>query len=129
MITIQVDGSWSSNNPTKSGWGFFVEEINYSESGVVEGQYALNHRQVVGELKATMAALKWAKDNGHKEVIIRFDYMGVREWATGAWKANKPVTRLYRDWMSSMLKIIKVVFVHRGNERAHDLACQAREVK
>lgn len=96
---VYVDGSYRNNTAT---WGFVVVDGNRSvdrDAGSVEKiDAATNGRQVVGELAAAMRAVLWAKRNNAR-IVIYYDYMGVEKWATGDWKAKKPVTRKYAEFM------------------------------
>ncbi len=49
-------------------------------------------RQVAGELRAVEEGLRWCAEHAVGEVEIFYDYYGVEKWATGAWKANQPMT-------------------------------------
>jgi ribonuclease HI len=84
-------------------------------------------RQVAGELLAVEEALKWCQRNGVKEVSIFYDYLGIEKWATGAWKANQPLTQRYAKFVreSGIRVRWRKVDSHTGdrwNDRADELA-------
>jgi viroplasmin and RNaseH domain-containing protein len=92
---IYVDGSYI-NGTTGYGLvilkdGKVVEEL----FGQVADTAAGGTHQVAGELIAVEEALKWCQKNDVKEVSIFYDYLGIEKWASGAWKANQPLTQNY----------------------------------
>ena len=89
----------------------------------------VKQRNVTGEMIAAMLAVKWALKNGADEIEIHYDYTGIENWATAAWKTNNNLTRSYKETMQAWAKSIKITFVkvaaHKGiegNERADGLA-------
>ena len=77
-------------------------------------------RNVIGEIDGSMAAVRKAEELGLTELTMFYDYRGIKEWATGGWKANKQATKEYRDFMNSSQRKVHVVFekvdAHRGIE-------------
>lgn len=94
-----TDGSYRNDKAT---WGFVVTDGRkalVTDSGMVTKVDATtNGRQVVGELAAVMRVVLWAKRNNAK-VLIYHDYKGISKWCTGEWKAKKPVTQKYVQFM------------------------------
>lgn len=82
-------------------------------------------RNVAGEIKAAELAMRYALDNGYKEICIYHDYEGIARWCLGEWKAGKPGTIAYKKFYDKITENIKVSFVkvkgHSGNEY-NDLA-------
>ncbi len=82
----------------------------------------INHRNVAGEIFAVMALCRHCMDVLHlsseDELVINHDYEGVANWCKradeeGFWKAKKPLTIAYRQFMNSGPKtMFKVTFVH-----------------
>lgn len=76
-------------------------------------------RQVTGEIFAVMFGINECLEREIKEIEIYFDYLGIREWVTGAWKAKNTQTQNYRDLMRDVQKEIDVRFIkvkaHSGN--------------
>lgn len=126
-IAGYVDGSYREG---KVGWGAVIVKggVLYRElSGVVDDKNVQGTRQVAGELRAVEETLSWCKEHNIKEISIYYDYTGIKEWVTGAWKAKKEVTQRYRDIVRACgIKIHWVkVESHTGvefNERADSLA-------
>ncbi|WP_208559340.1 viroplasmin family protein [Marinilactibacillus kalidii] len=76
--------------------------------------------QIAGECFGSLNAIKWAKDNGYKKVIVHYDYLGIEMWATGKWRANKQVSKDYITFYQQISTGIEVVFqkvkAHSGIE-------------
>lgn len=95
-----------------------------------------NMRNVGGEVTASIYATKKAIALGFKSITIFYDYRGIEDWATGAWRANKSTTRNYATIMKSFEDVITINFekvkAHTGialNEEADRLAKQAVNIK
>lgn len=89
-------------------------------------------RNVTGEMLGAMYSVKWALLHGFSEICICYDYTGIENWATGAWKAKTELTKKYAESMKSWGSSIKIRFdkivAHTGvdyNERADKLAKKA----
>jgi len=126
QVTIYVDGSYTTNNPDVTGWGW-VAVVDGKEVAVDNGKLTgdiVSMRQIGGEIKAAMEAVRWATTKSPNrtmnkydsmifdKVIIRYDYDGVAEWAKGNWKAKKKWTKEYAAWMlkhnSNRIEFVKV---------------------
>lgn len=97
-------------------------------SGAGKSEDASELHNVAGEIEGAMEAAKWAAANGEK-IVICHDYIGLSEWATGRWKANKDLTKYYAQFMKQYMDLIsfKKVAGHtgvQGNELADKLAKQ-----
>ena len=124
-----VDGSYDESRQTV-GYGAIIltgETELARLSGRVDNY--TESRQIGGELQATMEVIKYCQANNISKIDIYYDYKGIELWATGKWKANKPLTQSYRAFMQA--QDIKVhwhkVKSHTGvkwNEVADDLAKQ-----
>jgi ribonuclease HI len=124
---IYVDGSYI-NGATGYGLvilkqGRVVEEL----FGPVASEEVAGTHQVAGELRAAEEALKWCRTNKVSEVSIFYDYLGVEKWATGAWKANKPLTQRYaklarESTVNVRWRKVKGHTGDRWNDRADNLA-------
>lgn len=89
-------------------------------------------RNVAGELTAAVTIMNLIKDvcgQDSVDVELYYDYEGVEKWVTGEWRANKPATQAYRDFMREMQKTYSIKFHHvkghsgvSGNEMADKLA-------
>lgn len=127
VVEAYVDGSYREG---LVGWATVIvkDGVLYGEfSGVMNEEEVQGTRQVAGELKAVEETLFWCKEQKVKEISIYYDYTGIKEWVTGAWKAKKEITQRYRDHIRACgIKInwIKVKS-HSGisfNEKADQLA-------
>ncbi len=72
--------------------------------------------QIAGEVFGALAAIRWAIEKGYKAINIRYDYMGIEQWATGMWKANKPVSQ---DYIAQFKELAPQIAVHFQKEKAH----------
>ncbi len=129
-----VDGSY---NRGKIGYGAVIlkdeKVIKKLSGGIQTGDFS-NHRQVGGELMAAMKVLQWCEANGVNSITVYYDYVGIREWATGKWKTNKIATKKYKEFVRSRDLEIKWVKVdaHTGdkyNEMADKLAFEGRNIR
>lgn len=129
-IEAYVDGSYREG---KVGWGAVIvkdDELYGELSGLLDEEEVQGTRQVAGELKAVKEVIFWCKEQKVKEIYIYYDYTGIKEWITGAWKAKNSVTQDYRDYVrASGINIYWVkVKSHSGN-RYNDKADKlAREI-
>ena len=126
-----VDGSF---NPEVNRYAFGCVLINDDGSieelcGSGNNQEALLQRNVSGEMIASMLSVKWAIKKGYRRIDIYYDYSGIENWVTGAWKAKNKLTGDYRDWMKKRAEQIDIRFFKvtahshdQYNERADKLA-------
>lgn len=122
-----VDGSYING---KVGYGAVLlrdAQVVQEFSGAVYED--TESRQVVGELVATMQVLDYCQQQGIEQVRIVYDYKGVEQWATGGWKANKPLTQRYAAFVRECPVRVswQKVKSHSGNswnDRADALAKQ-----
>ena len=128
-----VDGSYNIKTNVYSYGGYISvngKKTIFSGSGS-EPEYA-DMRNVAGEIKGSMAAIDMAIDMGLDTLVVYFDYMGIKSWATGDWKTNKPGTKKYKEFIDKASKKINIIFkkvrAHTGvdgNEEADMLAKKA----
>jgi ribonuclease HI len=101
---VYTDGSYNPSTGV-SGYGLVMlikdstvqKYAKITDSGVQNDAQACLMRNVAGEILAVEAALQIAHRRGIKSLLIRHDYIGISEWATGRWNANNPYTMAYRD--------------------------------
>ena len=122
-IKAYVDGSYRDG---KVGWGLVIvknDELYANFSGTLTEDEVQGTRQVAGELQAVMEAVFWAKEQGIKELNLYYDYVGIKAWVTGVWKAKKELTQKYRDYMKeSDIKVnFNKVKSHSG-DKFNDMA-------
>jgi ribonuclease HI len=124
---LYVDGSYI-NGATGYGVAILKDgELVAELCGPIDQALVDGTRQVAGELRAVEEALVWCQQNGVAEAAIYYDYYGVEKWATGAWKANQPLTQGYgKRVRESGIRIRwRKVYAHTGdrwNDRADALA-------
>lgn len=128
-----VDGSYAESGTysygavllTMDGAREFSEAF-FDEDGAV--------RNVAGELRGALFALRHAEEEGYDKLVLYYDYLGIEMWATKKWRANLPITQAYRDRMANAAIPVEFVKVpaHSGvlyNERADALAKKAIETR
>ena len=137
-MVCYIDGSFKPSHPTKVGSAIVIvkendetEEIFFSKD---DAELA-KQRNVGGELRASMVAIKTAIDRGYDKIQIFYDYLGIEMWGTSKWKTNNRYTKAYRDYCSEMSKYIDIEFIkvnaHSGvyyNELADYFAKKSLEL-
>ncbi len=124
-----VDGSYNPNTCVYGYGGFLVDgENRYPLQG--SGADNSGIRNINGEIHGSMAAVQKARELGLTHITMFFDYLGIREWATGAWNATTPDTQAYRDFMRTcgVEVVFEKVAAHTGipgNEQADQMAKEA----
>lgn len=80
-------------------------------------------RNVAGEIKGSEAAMQYALDHKIPSIIIYHDYQGIASWCNGDWKANKPGTIAYRDFIRRQKKRYTSNFVRSkvSNDKYNDM--------
>lgn len=128
-----VDGSYNSVTNVYGYGGFLISAgQKYLLQGSGDDEEMASMHNVAGEILGSMAAVEKALELGLQQIDIYYDYAGIEQWATGAWKRNKTGTIAYYDFMQSVKEQIEVCFVKvkghsgvDGNEEADKLAKQA----
>lgn len=128
-IIAYVDGSFSLEDKTFSyGVLLFDKEIYETHQKRFYGE-DWSMRNVSGEIKGAMFAMERAIELGKKTIYLHYDYAGIEQWATGAWKTNKAGTIEYKRVYDSIKDQLKVIFIkvkaHSGvkyNEIVDELA-------
>lgn len=132
-INIYVDGSYLTETGDYSyGLVAVKNDVSIYEDCSQGYEEAAVMRNVAGEILGAMKAVEWAYNQGYKQVLIHYDYVGISEWAVGTWKRNNTFTKRYHDYMKSMQDFINIKFVkvkgHSGdkwNDYADKLAKHA----
>ena len=133
-LIAYVDGSY--NIKTKEyGFGCILiegQKVIKELSGKGDKEALVSMRNVAGEILGSLAAMKFALENGYPGVCIYYDYEGIEKWANGLWRANKIGTQNYLKLVNEYRKKINISFIkvlaHSGdffNERADKLAKKA----
>ena len=112
-MVCYVDGSWRPSYPTRVGSAVIIvdgdktEELFFSK----EDLELSKQRNVGGELRASMVAIKTAIDRGYDKVQINYDYEGIEKWCIGVWKTKNKYTKAYKEYCQEMMKYIKIEFI------------------
>lgn len=125
-----VDGSYNAVTKVYGFGGFLVHN---GEKDIVAGHgndpELAEMRNVAGEIGGATEAVKMAIDKGLKSLVIYYDYLGIKAWADGEWKANKKGTKAYAQFMKEAREHIDIRFKKvkghsgiEGNEEADRIA-------
>ena len=130
QVTAYVDGSFNATTKTYGAGIVLIPEdgdvITLGNYGRVEG--FVKARNVAGEVLAAIAICN-DRENVDK-LIICYDYAGIECWATGAWRANAPISKAYLQAIKEAkfpleFKKIKAHSGNQWNELADRLAKEA----
>ena len=128
-----VDGSYRKE-PALYGWGGFIDDLGkvYIIQGTGNNPAYLKERNIAGEVMGFLQVVHKALALGVKEINIYFDYAGLENWATGAWKTKTPLSCYYLETLELLASDIKINFAKvkghtgiTGNEMADYLAKEA----
>lgn len=122
------DGSYDNENK-KFSYGL----VMIHGSQIIEFNQAFDAfdtgRNVTGEIFGAMKAMNYCLENDIESLDLYYDYVGIKAWATGEWKANKEMTKTYASFYDKLKDKLDVNFIkvqaHTGvelNERADKLA-------
>lgn len=128
-----VDGSYDKQiHAYGSGAVIFYQQQKYTWNKMGNDVNLVDMRNVAGEIEASQYAMQFALDHHCASLEICFDYLGIQNWCTGAWQANKAGTKAYRDFYLEVSKQVKITFTkikshsnHALNDEADRLAKQA----
>ena len=131
-IVAYVDGSYS-DAIKKYSYGVVILDLGRTILyGSGNDSDYLPMRNIAGEILGSVKAILWAIEQGYKKITIYYDYEGIEKWANNKWKANKPGTIRYKQFIKDKHNIIDICFqkvkAHTGdkyNEMADSLAKQA----
>lgn len=136
-IIAFVDGSFDAT-AAKSAFGVIVFSHNngkdtlYKSFSLNQGEEFISLRNVAAELEGVKEAVNWAIKYNKKRIAIYYDYSGIEQWATGAWKANNSITRAYVSFIHEKRNFVEMNFIkvpaHHGiehNEEADAIAKKA----
>ncbi len=140
MIEAYVDGAFGKNSKGYEipAWAFIVlndeeeKDIEYEEYGSEIPAVYFEHRNVAGEIYSVKKLIEFCQENDEKEVLIHNDYEGLEKWATGEWKTNKELTKIYKEFLDNSGVNIKWEKVeahtgHKWNEYVDSLCKRALE--
>lgn len=132
-----VDGSYDSTGE-KVSFGAIIfnhggnKTLLYKAFTKQMREEFVSHHNVSGELEGVKEAISWAIQYKKEKILVCYDYSGIEEWATGAWKAHNEVTKDYADFIEKNKNSISITFqkvpAHSGvihNEEVDALAKNA----
>lgn len=128
-----VDGSFNLEDFSYAyGIVFITLDGKELYNGKEEDQELVEMRNVAGEIRGAMEAMKIALERDKRTLYLHYDYAGIENWAKGVWKTNKTGTRKYKEFYDSIKDKLNVKFIkvkaHSGveyNEEADRLAKKA----
>ncbi len=120
-LRAYVDGSYDLKTGTYSYGVVLIQNgFKHTLSGRKEDPQMAAMRNVAGEIKGSIEAMKWAVENGKKTLFIYYDYTGIENWAMGNWKTNRKGTKEYQEYYNSIKDKLDVKFIkvkaHSGNQ-------------
>lgn len=131
MYKLYVDGSYM-NGKCGSGWVLVDDNNNIVKKYSTKLTSDCGMHQVTGEIYALLDGLEFCNVNGIKDVEVYFDYLGVRNWITGEWRAKNKYTQQYSEIGRHLVNLMNVKFIkvksHSGdyfNDLADSLAKEA----
>lgn len=132
-LIAYVDGSYDHSQLRYAyGCALVLPEEVVTLNGSGEEPDYVTMRNVAGEILGSEQAVLWALEHGYQEIVIYYDYEGIEKWANDVWKANKPGTQRYKEFIAEKRKQITISFqkvaAHTGvkyNEMADKLAKEA----
>lgn len=133
-LIAYVDGSY--NQKTKEyGYGCVIlhgQVVIAKFYGKGNHVNYVSMRNVAGEIAGAHRAIEYAIEHHYPLICIYYDYEGIEKWANHIWKANKPGTIAYQQFIQESRQQIQIQFykvlAHSGdfyNEMADTLAKKA----
>lgn len=128
-----IDGSFNQKTNTYGYGGFLMSKGNkHILKGNGNDKEMASMRNVAGEIMGAVASIEKALELGIDNLVIYYDYEGIKSWAEGIWKTNKSYTKEYSKFVESVRSKIDIKFIHvkahtgiEGNEEADFLAKQS----
>lgn len=133
-VIAYVDGSFQKSTMRYSFGAVLLQNDQVIEtlSRVGDNPKYQGSWQIAGEVFGALHAIQWAIENNFKKIIIHYDYVGIKHWALGEWRTNKPVSIDYAEAYQKLAPQIEVEFVkvkaHSGvkyNEMVDQIAKDA----
>lgn len=128
-----VDGSYDANTHRFSFGAVILwdgKRLTFFEAFTDDELASM--RNVAGEIKGAEFAMRWAADHGVQHLHLYYDYQGIENWCTGAWRTTKRGTMDYAKFYTQVSKSVAIHFhkvaAHTGvpeNEEADRLAKNA----
>lgn len=135
-VTAYVDGSYNIGTKVFSYGAVIFDGDMETMSEAFDDPELAAMRNVAGELKGSMAAMRYCVERGIEKLDLYYDYAGIEKWCTGEWKTNKRGTIEYKAYYDSIKDRLDVRFIkvkgHSGdkyNDMADRLAKDAAGVE
>lgn len=134
-VVAYVDGSYNIAKKMYS-YGAVIfhngKELHFYKSFKENKNTSLNN--VAGEVEGAKKAMEYCLENNISSLDLYYDYQGIEDWCTGAWKAKLKFTKEYKEMYDDIKDILNINFnkvaAHTGNkynELADRLANKAFE--
>ena len=118
-----IDGSFSKKGGCY-GWGGFI--FTGTKYHILQGTGTraefITERNIAGELVGVLDVMDECPKHDIHEINLYYDYTGIENYITGAWKAKTPLANYYRDTLQLMATAynLTIHFIgvkgHTGNE-------------
>lgn len=135
-VTAYVDGSYNIRTKVFSYGAVIFDGGEVTMSEAFEDEELAAMRNVAGEIRGSMAAMRYCLEHGIDKLDLYYDYAGIEKWCTGEWKTNKKGTIDYKAFYDSVKDRLDVRFIkvkgHSGdkyNDMADRLAKDAAGVE
>lgn len=120
-VTAYVDGSFNAVDKSYGAGIVLIFDNGEVRSCSNSGNHPafIKSRNVAGEVLAAVTAIAICnKMENIEKLTIHYDYSGIECWATGVWRANAPISKVYQDAVKSAKYPLefKKVKAHSGNE-------------
>lgn len=126
---VFTDGSYNKDTQD-CGYGIYIDDGEKKQ--IIVGRFKSRHNgwNAEGEVAGAETALSALIDAGYTSITLYHDHMGVKNWADGTNKANKPYTQAYAEHVRLYREQgIDIQYVHakghtgiEGNEFVDKLA-------
>ncbi len=102
IVDIWVDGSCMPRpgGVLLLGWAYLARRAGkeiHRDRGNDIPEDARRHRNVAGEIMAVLKAVAWCQAQNITNIRLYYDYQGLSNWPTHAWKRNTPFTQGYAE--------------------------------
>lgn len=111
ITPIFVDGSYNKFNQ-QIGYGVLIMKgldrsswiaISKKLSNIEFNQYK-KHLNISGEIIGTLESIKYCISHQINKIKIYYDYEGIEKWANNSWDAKTPISIMYKNTLSKLLK-------------------------
>lgn len=124
IVKAYVDGSFY-NGEYSYGVVILRDGAETCFSGKDNDPELAGMHNVAGEIKGAETAMRYAVQEGLREIVIYHDYEGIAKWCLGEWKTNKEGTKAYKKYYDSLEGKVNIRFVKvkgHSNDKYNDMA-------